>query len=94
MSAKKTLKLIKLVCKNLIKFLEHKNKKYGNSVIKPIRIFSKSSANEQVLDRIDDKLSRIRNSSELRKNDVVDLLGYLIFVCILNGWLDFDDLID
>jgi len=46
------------------------------------------------LNRIDDKLSRIKNSEELRKNDVVDLMGYLVLLCIKKGWMNFKDLID
>jgi hypothetical protein len=56
-----------------------KNKKYGNSALKPMRVFSKMNTLEQINVRIDDKLSRIAN----RKNDEdedpeLDLIGYLI----------------
>lgn len=56
-----------------------KNKKYGNSALKPMRVFSKMDTLEQINVRIDDKLSRIAN----RKNDEdedpeLDLIGYLI----------------
>ena len=37
-----------------------KNEKYGNSALEPIRVFSKASASEQILVRLDDKLSRLR----------------------------------
>ncbi len=47
-----------------------------------------------MLTRLDDKLSRIKNAKELRKNDVSDILGYLILVCVNLGWDDFDELID
>jgi len=58
-----------------------KNKKYGNSALEPKRIFSKASAEEQLLVRIDDKLSRMSNQDE--DEDVIeDLLGYLVLLKI------------
>ena len=60
----------------------------------PRRIFSKADTDEQLKIRLDDKLSRIANADELRKNDTVDLLGYLVLLCVANGWNDFTDLID
>lgn len=76
------------------KFLIAKNERYGNSATEPIRCFSKSAPDEQIFVRMDDKLSRIKNSTELRKNDVVDLMGYLVLLCVSKGWVDFNDLID
>jgi hypothetical protein len=73
-------------------FLVAKNEAYGNSALEPLRIFAKGeSAIEQ---RIDDKLSRIKNSADLRKNDVVDLIGYLVLISIRNRWTDMKELID
>lgn len=58
-----------------------KNKKYGNSALEPIRIFSKSDSIEQINVRIDDKLSRIKNANELEDEDVIsDLIGYLVLL--------------
>jgi len=85
---------MRAVCTSLADFLEVKNKNYGNSALEPVKIFSKTSAESQILNRIDDKLSRIKNSEELRKNDVVDLMGYLVLLCIKKGWMNFKDLID
>lgn len=67
------------VCDRVKELLIEKNRKYGNSALNPVRVFSKASADEQILVRMDDKLSRIRN----RQNDddedpFVDLLGYLV----------------
>jgi hypothetical protein len=82
------------------KFLKEKNKRYGNSVLEPLNIFSKhikkenSQALNNMLTRLDDKLKRIQNSNLLRKNDIIDIMGYLVFLCISKGWKDFDDLID
>lgn len=82
------------VCDNLSHFLESKNAKYGNSALEPVKIFSKADSESQIFNRIDDKLSRIKNSDELRKNDVVDLMGYLVLLCVKKEWLSFKDLID
>ena len=73
------------------KLLNYKNKKYGNSALNPISIFNGKS---KVGQRIDDKLSRIKNNEILQKNDIVDLLGYLILVCKENGWSSFDEFMD
>jgi hypothetical protein len=80
-----------LITSNLSKFLKEKNKRYGNSALNPINVFT---AKSRVGQRADDKLSRIANSTELRKNDVVDLIGYLIIICRENNWTNFDDQID
>lgn len=85
---------ISTVCCNMARFLRAKNVKYGNSALDPMKIFSKQDAESQLYNRIDDKLSRIKNSSELRKNDVVDLIGYLILLCVKKGWTNFEDLLD
>ena len=75
-------------------FLNEKNRRYGNSASNPLRIFSKVDRDSGVLVRMDDKLSRIASSSKIRKNDIVDLTGYLILYMRNNGWADFSDLID
>jgi len=75
-------------------FLSEKNKRYGNSALEPMEIFTGKTKPLGIGVRIDDKLSRIKNSQELRKNDVVDLMGYLVLLCIGNAWTDFKELID
>lgn len=63
--------------------LIEKNKAYGNSALDPVRVFSKASAEEQILVRIDDKLSRLQRGSEYADEDTVkDLIGYLILLQI------------
>ena len=63
--------------------LIEKNRKYGNSALKPQRIFSKASAVEQIKVRIDDKLSRMKNQQNDEDEDVIsDLIGYLILLKI------------
>jgi hypothetical protein len=84
---------IEQVCNSLSHFLLAKNRNYGNSALEPMQVFNKAESGG-ILMRIDDKLSRIKNSQELRRNDVVDLAGYLVLLCIDQGWTDFTDLID
>ena len=73
------------VCDDIKELLIHKNRKYGNSALKPCRVFSKSSAVEQLLVRIDDKLNRIMQGAGLLAEDedvVNDLIGYLVLLKI------------
>ena len=74
--------------------LLEKNKRYGNSALEPINIYSYENSLTAIGVRIDDKLSRIRNSVCMRKNDTADLIGYLILLCIKMEWIEFEDLID
>jgi len=86
--------------KNMNGFLQGKNIKYGNSAFNPLGIFSKfvqsekNQAIQMCLIRIDDKLNRIKNGSQLRKNDVIDLQGYLAILSILKDWTNLEDLQD
>jgi len=65
-----------------------KNRRYGNSVLNPLRVFSKSDAIEQLRVRIDDKLSRILNRGDQEDEDVVmDLIGYLVLYRIAGSKL-------
>jgi hypothetical protein len=91
-----TFKPIIKVIGGLSLFLAVKNMKYGNSAIEPKRIFSKASAEEQILVRLDDKMSRLMESKDngLAKNDVTDIIGYLILYCVVKGWFSFRDLLD
>ena len=83
---------------NFSVLLKTKNKRYGNSALEPMMVFGRGDGMIQICSRIDDKLSRIRVSQdqqqELRKNDVADLVGYLILLMLYNGWTSFDELID
>ena len=85
---------INKVVNALSEFLIAKNKNYGNSALKPIKVFSKVEPTNSICVRMDDKISRIVNSTELRKNDIVDLTGYLVLLCAQKGWDDFKELID
>ena len=85
---------IKQVCNSLSELLLEKNKRYGNAALQPIKIFNKTSASDSIKTRLDDKLSRVKNSDSLRKNDIMDIMGYLVLLCIAEDWLDFSDLVD
>lgn len=91
---KNNIDKIEAVLDEIYKFIEYKDNKYGSSVTNPLSIFSESDPYTLMKIRIDDKLSRIKNSTELQKNDVVDLIGYLLFICVHNDWNDFKDMMD
>jgi len=75
--------IIKKECDLIKNILLDKNRKYGNSALKPLRIFSKLDDEQQLFVRIDDKLSRISNQNKLEDEDVIlDLIGYLILLKI------------
>lgn len=80
--------LISKECDELKEFLLEKNRAYGNSASSPVRIMSKASPVEQILVRIDDKLSRIARGSSAGEDVIKDLVGYLIILrvtCKLHG---------
>ena len=76
---------------SLLRMQEVKDKAYGNSALKPLEIFAK---HHNYGSRLDEKLARIKNCDELKKNDVADLIGGLVLICKDKGWTNFDDLID
>ena len=85
MAMNETESKISVVCDEIKELLIHKNRKYGNSALQPNRIFSKCSATEQLLVRIDDKLNRIMKGAGLLATDedvVNDLIGYLVLLKI------------
>ena len=76
-----TADLIVKVCAEVRDMLLAKNAAYGDSALQPLRVFSRSDAQEQLLVRIDDKLSRIARGSDYANEDtVLDLIGYLILL--------------
>jgi hypothetical protein len=82
MTPEETQKRIAEVCDSIKELLISKNKKYGSSATNPLRILSKQSAVEQLYVRIDDKLSRIKNTgiSGPDEDTLQDLIGYLILL--------------
>jgi hypothetical protein len=74
---------IATTCDAIKELLLEKNRKYGDSALNPVRVFSKSDSMEQIRVRIDDKLSRLRNQQADEDEDVIDdLIGYLVLLKI------------
>ena len=69
-------------CLEIATMLIEKNRAYGNSALAPVRIFSRASSEEQLLVRIDDKLSRLARGSAAGEDVVADLIGYLVLLRI------------
>ena len=82
---------INILLDNFKAFLIEKNNRYGD-IFEKVNVFSKSNHDIEI--RLDDKIKRIMNSDELRKNDVSDLLGYTIFLMIKNDWISFSEMLD
>jgi len=80
--------------------LVYKNNKYGNSALEPMDVFTRHVCDQNtaglnsILVRLDDKLKRIQNAEELRKNDCSDLIGYLTLLCVDQEWTDFSEFKD
>jgi hypothetical protein len=71
------------VCNEYRDFLLAKNRQYGDSAVHPVRVFSKANTEEQLLVRIDDKLSRLmRGNDEIEADEDImdDLVGYWILL--------------
>jgi hypothetical protein len=71
------------VLEQLKSMLVAKNQAYGDAALNPVRIFSKANPKEQLLVRIDDKLSRLSRGSNAGEDVVLDLLGYLVLYRVL-----------
>lgn len=81
--SKETQKDIRRIAKEIGELVVAKNEAYGDSAIDPVRIFSKATPVEQILVRLDDKLSRFaRGHSYPGDNDIDDIMGYLILLKI------------
>lgn len=83
--SERTQKEIGRVCDSIRDLLLEKNRKYGDSALEPVRVMSQASAVEQILVRIDDKLSRISRGTGLIGDDedvIQDLIGYFILLKI------------
>lgn len=66
-------------CEQIKNMLLEKNRKYGNSALNPVRVFSKANTAEQLRVRMDDKLSRIQSAQDDDIEDaMLDLTGYLV----------------
>ena len=80
----KTQTDIARICDNIKQLLLEKNMKYGDSALSPVRVMSQASTVEQILVRIDDKLSRISRGNLLTDDEDVinDIIGYFILLKI------------
>ena len=74
--------LLDMVIDDARVMLLHKNVAYGDSALNPVRVFSKASLSEQLLVRLDDKVSRLRRGSAAGEDVAGDAFGYLILVLI------------
>lgn len=84
-------------CRALQDLLIAKNRQYGNSALDPLRCFSKASAIEQILVRIDDKLSRLSRGGENFDGEDTekDLAGYLILLRVArSGVVESEPMVD
>ena len=60
-----------------------KNAAYGSSALDPVRVFSRAPVEEQLLVRLDDKLSRLARGHEFAGDDTLrDIIGYLCLLLI------------
>ena len=80
----KTSTKIAKECEMIKDLLLEKNAKYGDSALTPIQVFSKLDAEEAICARIDDKMSRIKNSgiNSDTEDTLNDLIGYLVLLKI------------
>lgn len=81
----------KKITDSISELLDYKNEKYGSSALEPLNIFQGKC---KVGQRLDDKLARVKNNDVLSKNDVADLIGYLVLTCAEKGWNDFNEFKD
>lgn len=60
-------------------FVLEKNRKYGDSALKPVRIFSKADTGQGILVRLDDKMSRLMKGDMPLDHELIrDIIGYLV----------------
>jgi hypothetical protein len=82
---------LKKIFRNLENLVLYKDAKYNGAADSPLNIFT---GKHKFGYRVDDKLKRIQNSEDLRKNDLVDLVGYVVLILRDKKWTNFDDLKD
>lgn len=80
---KKFVDDLNVVVSEIVNLLIQKNAKYGDAVLTPLRVFSRSNIDEQIRVRLDDKLSRVANRHDDEDEDLtMDLIGYLLMLRI------------
>lgn len=73
----------KEITDGMCELLTEKDKRYGSFIETPLGIFEGKCASGRDIDK---KLSRVKNSEELRLNDVADIIGYLILAMKDKNW--------
>ena len=68
------------VCLSLAVFLMRKNKAYGDSALKPVRVLSTADPIEQIRVRMDDKISRLVRGQAAGEDALKDLVGYWVLL--------------
>jgi hypothetical protein len=70
------------VVEKIVNLLKEKNKAYGDSALKPIKVFSKLESVEALCCRIDDKIARIKNKglNDKTEDTLDDIIGYLLLL--------------
>jgi len=74
---------VKRVLDEVRDVLVAKNKAYGNSALSPVRVLSQACPVEQLLVRIDDKLSRLRTTGPTGpdgEDTLMDTIGYFVLL--------------
>lgn len=82
MDANTFVDLLEATLRDTRQMLISKNAAYGNSALDPVRVFSTASLKEQLLVRLDDKVSRLTRGSAAGEDVAQDMLGYLLLVAI------------
>lgn len=72
--------LIAQECDDLKEFILDKDRKYGSSVLKPMKVFSQADTKERIYSRLDDKICRLANGKDNNEDTIHDILGYLILL--------------
>lgn len=87
-----TNKRIEEICDGVKDLNVYKNTQYGNIGSEPLNIFAKYMSKETpalngIYQRLDDKLSRVKNCPDKRPrvNDVLDTIGYLNLLLVNMG---------
>ena len=75
---------IKIKCREIQDLLLDKNKKYGDSALEPLGVFSECNASTGIKVRLDDKLKRISNAglTQDTEDTLIDIAGYIILLMI------------
>lgn len=84
--------MISNVCDEIKSLLLNKNRKYGDSAIHPLRLFSKASPIEQINVRLDDKISRKMSDQKDEDEDIeMDIIGYLVLKIVAKRILEVEE---